>query len=95
MREDYGTADRRSERDMPVSGKLDIFDDHLVLNVPVTGQTESFALRPLGADRVVGVVDGNPGDAAFVLTVANGLRVLVRLGRAYKLTEVLGTLPPA
>jgi hypothetical protein len=81
--------------EMPVSGKLEIFDDHLVMNVPDSGPLDSFALRPLGAVRVVAGVDGTRADVTFVLTVANGRRVLVRLGRARGLADVLGTLPPA
>ena len=81
--------------DMPVSGKLEIFDDHLVMNVPDSGPIDSFAMHPRGSVSVVGVVDGNPGDATFVVPLPNGRRVAVRLGRARGLADVLGTLPPA
>jgi len=80
---------------MPVLGKLEIFDDHLVMNVPGTSPLDSFALRPKGTVAVVGVVDGNPGEAALVVTLLNGKRVVIRLGRARRLADVLGTLPPA
>ncbi|MEQ1702679.1 MAG: hypothetical protein ABMA25_21425 [Ilumatobacteraceae bacterium] len=80
--------------DMPVSGKLEIFDDHLVMNVPVSGPMGSFAIRPQGPVEVVGVVDGNPREAAFVLSLSNGRRIVVWLGRARGLADVLGTLPP-
>ena len=80
---------------MPVSGKLEIFDDHLVMNVPDTSPLDSFALRPKGTVAVVGVIDGNPGEAALVVTLLNGKRVVIRLGRARRLADVLGTLPPA
>lgn len=81
--------------DMPVSGKVEIFDDHLVMNVSDSGPIGSFAIRPRGPVPVVGVVDGNPGDAAFVVTLDNGRQVVIRLGRARGLAGVLGTVPPA
>lgn len=80
--------------DMPVSGKLEIFDDHLVMNVEASGPMGSFAIRPQGAVEVVGVVDGNEGEAAFVLSLTSGHRIVVRLGRARGLADVLGTIPP-
>jgi len=81
--------------DMPVSGKLEIFDDHLVMNVPDTGPINSFAMHPNGPVSVVGVIEGKPGDAAFVVSLPSGRRVGVRLSRARGLADVLGTLPPA
>jgi len=92
---DDSVAGSLGGEDMPVSGKLEIFDDHLVMNVPDTCPLDSFAMRPNRAVAVVGVVDGNPGDAAFVVTLPNGWRVVVRLGRARRLADVLGTVPPA
>jgi hypothetical protein len=43
----------------------------------------------------VGVIDGNPGAAAFVVSLVSGQRLVLRLGRARGLAEVLGTLAPA
>jgi len=65
------------------------------MNVPDTGPINSFAMHPNGPVSVVGVIDGKPGDAAFVVSLPNGRRVGVRLGRARGLADVLGTLPPA
>lgn len=81
--------------DMPVSGKLDVFEDHLVMNVSDVGPMGSFAIRPEGQVMVVGVVAGNPGESALVVTVASGHQIVIRLGRARRLAEVLGTLAPS
>lgn len=79
----------------PISGKLEIFDDHMVMNTFDHSPVDPFALHPHGDVSVVGVVDGNPGDAAFVLALRSGRLVTLRLGRARGLAAVLGTLPPA
>lgn len=80
--------------EMQVTGNVEIHPERLIMSTHATAPVEPFALRPLGPVHVTGVVDGNPGDNAFVVTLSDGHRVVVHLGRARKLAEYLGTLRP-
>lgn len=76
-----------------VTGQLSLHDDVLEMGCHATAPVPRFLLRPVAPIEVCGVVEGNPGPNAFVVTLEAGV-VVVRLGRTGKLAEVLGTLLP-
>lgn len=80
--------------DMQVTGNLELHPDRLIMNTHTSSPVDPFTIHPVGPVHVTGVIDGNEGDNAFVVTLPSGPRIVIHLGRASKLAEHLGTLRP-